>query len=407
MNKHDLKVLVLTPIYSGEGIKKSSTPVVHYFVREWVKQGVDVRVIHYPSNFPKVVNILAKPFQNIIGSKAGSEVRTWQLSEAQYEIEGVKVKRIPLIKLKPHGRYSEREIVKATTKTISYCEAEGFRPDVITSHWVNPQLDIMHRLKAHFGCRAGYVAHDSGADLMGIYSKESKTFLAEIDVIGYRSDAIKRRFEARFHTESKPHFYCYSGIPSKYVDEHLTRKISNRNTLLFVGTLIKRKYPSALVTASVKAFQGDDFKITYIGTGHEENSILQESKKLGVAEKINMLGRVERDEVVRQMDSHTIFAMISRAETFGLVYLEAMARGCITIASRDEGFDGIIRDGENGFLCKAGDSAELAAILSRIKAMPQEELQEISRKAIATAFELTDEKTAATYLQNLLQEKYD
>ena len=37
--------------------------------------------------------------------------------------------------------------------------------------------------------------------------------------------------------------------------------------------------------------------------------------------------------------------MISSSETFGLVYLEAMAAGCITIASRDEGFDGIIKDG--------------------------------------------------------------
>ena len=42
--------------------------------------------------------------------------------------------------------------------------------------------------------------------------------------------------------------------------------------------------------------------------------------------------------------------MISQGEAFGLVYLEAMARGCITIASRGEGFDGIIKDGINGFL---------------------------------------------------------
>ena len=37
--------------------------------------------------------------------------------------------------------------------------------------------------------------------------------------------------------------------------------------------------------------------------------------------------------------------MISELETFGLVYIEAMAAGCITIASRNEGFDGIIKDG--------------------------------------------------------------
>lgn len=40
--------------------------------------------------------------------------------------------------------------------------------------------------------------------------------------------------------------------------------------------------------------------------------------------------------------------MISRNETFGVVYLEAMAAGCITIASRNVGYDGIIVDRVNG-----------------------------------------------------------
>ena len=60
---------------------------------------------------------------------------------------------------------------------------------------------------------------------------------------------------------------------------------------------------------------------------------------------------MKREEVIRQMDNHDVFVMISRNETFGLVYLEAMARGCITIASRNEGFDGVIEHGVNGFLC--------------------------------------------------------
>ena len=55
--------------------------------------------------------------------------------------------------------------------------------------------------------------------------------------------------------------------------------------------------------------------------------------------------------------------MISKEETFGLVYLEAMSMGCITIASKNEGMEGIIIDGENGFLCTAGDDDELASII--------------------------------------------
>ena len=94
--------------------------------------------------------------------------------------------------------------------------------------------------------------------------------------------------------------------------------------------------------------------------------------------------------------------MISRGEAYGLVYLEAMARGCITIASRHEGFDGVIVDGENGFLCEAGNAEELAIIIMRINAMTADERQAISDRAIETAKRLTDEKAARLYIDDVI-----
>ena len=93
---------------------------------------------------------------------------------------------------------------------------------------------------------------------------------------------------------------------------------------------------------------------------------------------------MEWAQVVEHLKNSAVFIMISRKETFGLVYLEAMATGCITVAARGEGFDGIIEDGVNGFLCEAGNVAELT---------------EIIRKAIETAIELTEEKAAKRDLE--------
>ena len=98
-----------------------------------------------------------------------------------------------------------------------------------------------------------------------------------------------------------------------------------------------------------------------------------------------------------------IFIMISKNETFGLVYLEAMATGCIPIASRDEGFDGIIRDGENGFLCEAGNVEELAKIIDKINLMSSNELQKISQKAIETAKRFTDKEVARRYIEDVIK----
>lgn len=400
MSEKNFRVLVLSPIYPGEGVMKSTTPVVHFFVREWIKHNVDVRVIHYPSNFPLVFRWIAKLFQKQIENRLGSDIRTWQLKEQEYTLDGVKVYRLPLTKLKPHGRYSSRAIGNAISKTIDYCEKENFTPDVIVSHWANPQLEIMHSLKVHYGTPTCFVTHDNGHDLSGIYSKEVTTFIEETNLIGYRSESIRRHFEKSFDCAFKPHFQCYSGIPAKYVEE-IKKTVKERNSIIFVGSLIERKYPKELLRATASVHSKNGFRLTYIGTGADKQSLQKEAARLGVSDNVHLLGRIPRDEVVRQMDAHTIFAMISRNEAFGLVYLEAMARGCITIASRDEGFDGIIQDGKNGFLCKAGNTEELKSILEKIKNMPQKDIQKISDNAVRTAHVLTDEKVALDYLEHL------
>ena len=51
------------------------------------------------------------------------------------------------------------------------------------------------------------------------------------------------------------------------------------------------------------------------------------------------------------MKNAQIFTLISDNETFGMVYIEAMLQGCLVIASKGGGFDGIIQDGINGFIC--------------------------------------------------------
>lgn len=38
-----------------------------------------------------------------------------------------------------------------------------------------------------------------------------------------------------------------------------------------------------------------------------------------------------------------MFTLISDDETYGMVYIEAMLQGCLTIASRKGGFDGIMK----------------------------------------------------------------
>ena len=169
-----------------------------------------------------------------------------------------------------------------------------------------------------------------------------------------------------------------------------------------MGEMIERKYPIQVIDALQKAYPEGNFELTYVGDGDLLNEIRNRVERDRLTEKVRVLGKIPRDNIKAEYDNADCMVMISKNEAYGLVYLEAMARGCITIASRNEGFDGVIKDGENGFLCKAGDANELAAIIHRINALTPAERQQISDNAIATARSLTDYKAAKRYIEDLI-----
>ena len=112
-------------------------------------------------------------------------------------------------------------------------------------------------------------------------------------------------------------------------------------------------------------------------------------------------GQMKRDEAQNIVRNADCFVMVSSREAFGLVYVEAMAKGCIVIGTQGQGIDGIVKHGENGFLCKARDVDGLAEIISEIVNLPQDSLQQISTNAIATAANLTDRKVAEHYINSI------
>lgn len=393
-------ILVLTNLYPAQDLEKENTPIVHYFTKEWVKMGYDVRVVHYPANFPKIIMWGASLFKKKLSSILGTTIRTFQATEREYLLDAVKVKRIPLLKLKLHGAFSSNEKQKAYIKTLSYLSDQSFIPDVIVSHWVNPQLEIMNRLKEKFDCKICYVAHLATIELRRIYSQEqSQKLIDNIDLIGFRSAYIRDAFMKTYRYDRHT-FQCYSGVPEKYIPETpVVRTFEKIQNFVFVGTLIKRKYPSEIVPALVKSYGTEKFNVTYIGKGAEAVEIEKIAKELNVINNVHLLGYITREEVVKRLQSNDVFVMISRAEAFGLVYLEAMAQGLITIASREEGFDGVIEHGKNGFLCGAGNVEELSQLICEIRRMTPIELMEISMNAIETAKRLTDTKAAKMYIE--------
>ena len=113
------------------------------------------------------------------------------------------------------------------------------------------------------------------------------------------------------------------------------------------------------------------------------------------------MGQISRKEVFDFLSKAETFIMISNNETFGMVYLEAMAMGCITIASRNGGVDGIIKNGINGYLSEQGNENDLANVINIIKKLNNKEKENMQMNAVKTAIEFSDSKVSDKYLDNI------
>lgn len=398
MNK---RILVLTPIYPGKDIIKEFTPVVHYFTKEWVNEGHQVRVIHNQAYYPLFFYGLARIFTKLIASITGTNVPVRRLKyKYKYILDGIKVSRLPMYKKFPHSKFSKRVISIQAEQIIT--ELKDFEPDFIVGHWSNPQLELLVKLKETYSeSKTTLVMHDDGISLKSLYGDKVNGLFSQIDCFGFRSNPIKEGFEKNFGKQ-KNTFMCFSGIPEKFVVKKFHKKFGNQlSSFLFVGTLIQRKYPEKIIDALAKFNFSYKFELNYIGEGKMSRVIIKKINKHKFNDKIYLKGRISRDEVWELMLKSDCFIMISKDEAFGLVYLEAMAAGCITIASRNEGFDGVINDGVNGFLCEAGNTNELAIIIAKINELTVSEKQEISSNAMATASLHTNSRVADVYLKSL------
>lgn len=402
-----MNILLISTIYPMPGPVNHGTKVCHFFAQDWMKMGHNVRVVHYQAVYPRPFYWAAKLMRNFLAAKTGAVIYTERDSKVlQYEMDGVQVTRIPLYKPIPHGKFSAKAVRRSIEEIIRQNNDVNFTPDVIVGHFVNPQYEVLSALKEYYkGVKTALVYHLPAEIQMAkdVYGKRYEHMLQNVDVLGFRNEPLMRDFK-KVHDKEKPSFICYSGIPEHYITESNAHDFEGKlKEFIYVGEMIERKYPAQILDALKIAYPEGDFHINYVGAGQQISIIKDKIREYSFARQVTVLGRVSRDEIKIKYDSAQCMIMISKGEAYGLVYLEAMARGCITIASRDEGMDGVIKDGINGFLCKAGDYEELASIIKRINALSCEERIAISDKAIETAKWLTDANAAKMYIDDVIK----
>lgn len=394
-------ILILSSLYPVPDFSTNTTPVVHYFAREWVKLGYNVIVIHNQNKFPLFFYYFPEKLKEIIESFFSVRIpRISQKNEDSYNIEGVSVYRLPIFKIFPFLRFSQNVIDRQVTKIIDACEKNDFTPNYILGHWEYPQLPLTVKLKKKYSnAITSLVFHSLN------YTKKNISFRKDIkylDFIGFRSKSIQTQFE-KLNGKFPNSFLCFSGIPDEFLNNYSfnERKDLRIKSFTFVGLLIKRKFPEIILPAILKSEFHNSFIFNVVGEGIQKTFIEKISKLYSVENRVVFHNKISRENVFNLLLNTNIFIMVSKDEAFGLVYLEAMLAGCIVIASRDEGMDGIIENGFNGFLIEAGSELELIIILNKIFYLDINLLKSISYNAHNTARRFSDSFVAVDYLRKI------
>jgi len=163
---------------------------------------------------------------------------------------------------------------------------------------------------------------------------------------------------------------CRTSVVYNGVDPELfsPSAVSPENApVLSVGNLISIKGNDHMIRAVaslVPEFPALELEI--IGDGPERERLESLARELKVESRVHIRGRQSRAQVAQAMKGCVVFALPSRYEGLGCVYLEAMATGKPAIGCRGQGIAEIIQHGTNGFLVGPDNEKELALALAML-----------------------------------------
>lgn len=340
-----MKILVITDLYPIKDEEKFTPKTIKNFVEAWENLGHEIRIIK--PNFLFNSFLRKKPFY-----KSGIYGNVENINYFLPFVGNIKNK----IKTK-------------------------FEPDIVIAHMPSG-LIFANKLDLPFV--AGVHVSDLEVLSNPIYSIYFKSELEKAyknaTKIACRSEALKKKFLKLYSQYEDKTFVCYSGIDVEPIKRIWQPK--GRVKVLTCANLIKRKN----VDLVIKECEKLDVDLTIIGEGKE----LANLKKLSL--KPRFLGYLEHSLVLEEMKTADIFALPSINETFGMVYLEAMAMGCITICRKNDGISGIIKDGENGYFWEEG-------IIEKI--INSQNQKEILEKTYQTILGYTSIDAGKNYLSHI------
>ena len=392
-----MKLLLITSHFPSYDSPDSSyaTPFLFNYAREWAKNGHEVHVVHFSRHYPKGFNFIANTLYKIGYTKLKKYVINPKAQvDKKYDYEGVIVHRIGFLKTIPHGFASDKTVRYLYEKVLKIINNEVNLPDLIIGDCVDPVISVVDKVRKKNQIRYCQILHDS--DFIALENKRIATIAKQADCIILRS---KKQYPKAYQLLGEQTYtYMFSGIPETVIDKDFEprRKIKE---LIYVGALYRSKGIETILQG-LRAAKEKDYHLKIIGDGVDADYFKKKVAELELEDQVEFVGKVPHNEVFSYLRKADMLLLISE-ETFGMVYIEAMSQGCVPVGAKDEGIDGIVVNGENGYLLNLGDYAGLAELLDTISRYSEEQIKIISMNAYKTASKMTDAMLAEDLLNRI------
>jgi glycosyltransferase involved in cell wall biosynthesis len=147
---------------------------------------------------------------------------------------------------------------------------------------------------------------------------------------------------------------------------HLDLSTSREKTVLFAGTLTKRKGYADLIQAFAKvADKIPGWRLVLAGNGEVEQGKAL-AQQMGVADRVEFLGWVSGSKKDKAFRQASVYCLPSYSEGFPMGVLDAWAYGLPVITTPVGGIPDVAIDGENILLFEPGDVVTLANQILRV-----------------------------------------
>lgn len=283
----------------------------------------------------------------------------------EYEKDGVKVFELSL----PLGIYRralpilKRFLVKLYKKAV---KSVG-KPDVIHVHFysiaaiasvLTKKFDVPFVVTEHSSKLNRNIKEISKLDV-----KLAKKAYKNADKVITVSNALAKNLKENFGVDA----VVINNIVDVAKFQYVKREPKDVFTFISVGNLIQIKGFDLLIEAFADAFNDDkSVSLKIVGAGLERERLQAIVNQYDMSDRIILLNEVGRDKLKDIYQDGDAFVLASRSETFGVVFIEAMATGLPVIATDCGGPSDFVNE-KNGYLIPVDDKKSLVDALVKMR----------------------------------------